>query len=110
MDQECFICLEPNKVINSRERTYYIKNFKYTFDCKCTTYTHEKCMQKWISRTPKCPICRNELQVCTNWINEFGHFIMIYIRGFVFLYTVIYLVELYFCLSKHKFDTISCSM
>ena len=110
MEHECFICLEPNKVVNSRERTYYIKKFKYTFDCKCTTYTHVKCMQKWISRTPKCPICRNELQVCTIWYYTFGQVIILYIRVFIILYTVIYGVNYIFVSVKRDFDTRSCSM
>lgn len=110
MDQECFICLEPNKVVNSRERTYYIKKFKYTFDCKCITYTHEKCMQKWISRTPKCPICRNQLHVCANWVYKFGEIIILLIRIFIVFYTVIYGVKYIFDSVHRDFDTRTCSM
>lgn len=109
MEQECFICLEPNKVINSREHAYYIKKHRYTFKCKCITYTHKKCMQNWISRTPKCPICRNKLQVHINWYYGFGQFIILYIKVFIVFYIVIYGVNYIFVSVHHDFYARSCS-
>ena len=114
MDQECFICLEPHKVLNSRERTYYFKNFKYTFHCNCRTYTHEKCMQKWIEHAPKCPICRQKLYVKKNWIvtvlDVFKKIIIVFVKVCILFCIIIFGVKYIFTAVKDDFDTRNCRM
>ena len=61
--EDCFICLEPNSVINCREAAYTIQNKTYYFSCDCKIYTHAKCMQTWLEYAQKCPICRTKLPV-----------------------------------------------
>jgi hypothetical protein len=114
MENECFICLEPNKVVNSRERTYYIKKYIYTFECKCITYSHEKCMQRWIASMPICPICRNRLFIKKNWIvtviDRFNKIIIVFVKVFIILYIIIFGVNFILSSVKHDFDTRNCRM
>jgi hypothetical protein len=121
MDRECFICLEPNKVVNSRERAYYIKKYKYTFECKCITYTHEKCMQRWIVSMPICPICREKLHVKKNLIvtvlDVFKKIIIIFVKVCIVFVKVcilfciiIFGVKYIFTTVKDNFDTRNCRM
>ena len=63
MDKDCFICLEPDNIVTNRDIIYSVKNHKFTFNCKCITYTHQKCMQDWITYSQICPICRQNLAI-----------------------------------------------
>ncbi len=114
MDRECFICLEPNKVLNSRERTYYIQKYKYSFDCSCRTYTHEKCMQTWIEHTPICPICRHSLHIKKNYVviilDISGRIIMAFVKSCITVLILFFGINYIFTAVKYEFDTRNCRM
>jgi len=57
----CSICLEEND-----EKYIYTKEEYYSIQCKCNIYVHDDCMQLWVNKTKKCPICLNPLSTCNN--------------------------------------------
>jgi hypothetical protein len=47
--RSCIICFED---IDS------IKKDKFLFSCKCKIIYHYECLEKWLTQSPTCPICR----------------------------------------------------
>jgi hypothetical protein len=47
IEEECSICLEP------------LKNHSFCI-LNCNHYYHEKCIKKWHSKKPFCPICSRD--------------------------------------------------
>ena len=43
----CIICLEPENI-----------SCENVFDCNCTIYYHQECIQRWIELENYCPICK----------------------------------------------------
>ena len=68
MRNNCYICLEPCWSYDPDHM--YLVDYKHLyFDCKCTVYSHKRCMQLWLNRNPRCIICRRNAQVYQhNWI------------------------------------------
>lgn len=59
-DKECFICFEIRdindlKPIKLNQHKIYIRT------CKCSSYVHEKCLNKWLEKDKSCPICRKKV-------------------------------------------------
>ena len=53
---ECVICLESK--INYSNLTKLQDCTKLVTSCDCNIICHEVCLQKWVSNTQSCPICR----------------------------------------------------
>jgi hypothetical protein len=49
----CFICLE------NKGQIIKLKSLKQL--CDCDSFVHKKCVAKWYSFSPNCPICRKSI-------------------------------------------------
>lgn len=59
-NDECFICFQTSneneyKPICLINQCYYIKQ------CNCNVWVHRKCLEMWLRKSHKCPICRIEV-------------------------------------------------
>lgn len=55
---ECFICFENIDKYSQHVIKLNYQN-EYLNVCQCNGNVHQKCLQIWIEKTNKCPICRN---------------------------------------------------
>ena len=112
MDRECLICLSPNNIITSKDRSFYIESTCYRFDCKCIVYTHDACMKKWIKYSQICPICRTNLHVHKNKVVVLvtNIFIILTTRKifilFLNLYFLFFIIKYGILILEQDFDTI----
>ena len=60
---QCIICLEQTpSLLNQNDRVTLLNDMHFlTKNCKCLCYAHHKCIEKWITTKPVCPICKNPL-------------------------------------------------
>ena len=80
---ECFVCYEVEKGYELRPLKLNEQN-GYTKQCVCDGFIHQQCLDKWVRKTEKCPICRNEMYenlTLTNSIandHKYGHIIFLF--------------------------------
>jgi hypothetical protein len=63
-DNECLICLEY-KIHNEYCENIHIVLYKlqYYSHCNCNCYAHMICLNNWINKQKKCPICREKIEM-----------------------------------------------
>ena len=84
-NNNCYICLEPCRSYDPDHM--YLVDYKHLyFDCKCTVYTHKRCMQIWLNRNPCCIICRGNARIYQNKILN-----LISVRGIVWILFIWYI-------------------
>lgn len=108
----CIICYEHTTPIELSPMylSYYLKK-----TCKCDSLIHKNCLDIWIHKNNKCPICRNVL------VNEFPNKTMVaiiyyanktktilcfimtrFIRLLIYFFAFYTYIELYLYFSKTK--------
>lgn len=109
MDKECFICLEPNNIVTNKDCVYSVKNQKFIFNCKCVTYTHQKCMQDWITHCQICPICRHKLPIYKSKITIFFNICFYVFQIICRIYVIVFCAGIFIWYTvKFEIDTRSC--
>ena len=57
----CLICWLPG---NEQDEINILTNFNHIVTkCKCKHIFHKSCIDKWIKKSPTCPICRTRINV-----------------------------------------------
>jgi hypothetical protein len=77
--RECFICFENDfeygKIICLNNQKLYLSN------CKCNGYIHENCLDVWIEKSNKCPICRIFVDKISVHIKNNSLYVFFYLYG-----------------------------
>jgi len=61
IDKQCIICLEKTS-INEKDTVTLMNDMHFLIKkCDCICYAHHKCLEKWMSTNPVCPICKREI-------------------------------------------------
>ena len=75
-EKTCIICWEVSGDIKSLQSISIIK-YNYSQICQCNGNFHLECLQIWINKNNRCPICREKLNkqiIPTESSNENGTF------------------------------------
>lgn len=67
VNAECFICFE-NIDMHSQPVIKMNCQNEYLNMCLCNGNVHKNCLQTWVEKTNKCPICRNTIVKINNKI------------------------------------------
>jgi len=61
-NEECFICFET-KFDNKEGSIKLNSSLDYIKNCCCDGFIHKKCLEIWLRKHCKCPICRNDMHI-----------------------------------------------
>lgn len=98
---ECLVCLEYE--IDDGIKTITLKNYLLIKSCNCDAWIHESCLELWLKKNNKCPICRieitkkNQLKEPTNGVEIYSYSLfmlclnfMYFIIKFTFIFSFFY--------------------
>jgi hypothetical protein len=68
-NQDCFICFDLLDASGQAPISLYTHN-NYISTCSCNGAVHKNCLNTWIKKSYKCPICRENVIIHNNKILE----------------------------------------
>jgi len=104
-NEECFICFET-KIDNKECPIKLNSSLDYIKNCCCDGFIHKKCLEIWLIKHHKCPICRNDMHIITNYTliinNNKILFVFIIIKNNIIKFTHL-LTVLFYIFFVYKF-------
>jgi hypothetical protein len=72
-ENDCLICLDNNIIISNNiyDKVTRIKNnTSIITTCSCNGSYHIKCLTQWLNRSQTCPICRKQILIYLDGLEE----------------------------------------